>query len=414
MEIVGKQFKHLNRDTKNGRARVRFKHPNGAPKVTLHAPEGTPEFAAEYSAAMAAAVAWVPPTHKVEKVDPKAGRDPRTLDWLVERYMAHTDFTEGYNRSTQRARKNVLLNICNSLHNGHRRGVLPFADMRASHVEVMRDEKLNQEIAGCGVRKRRAKTPEAANARAKTLRALFAWAKGGTRKYVTANPCDGVALLPPLNEDGFYTWTTDDLAKFERFYPVGTMARRAVATFVYSGLRRSDACRVGKAMERKGHDEHGNAFTYLHVEPMKGSRSKHRKPPAPVDIPILPELAEVLAVPVKEGDHLVYLVTEFGKPFTAAGLGNRMRKCDAPAWTFSARPAQAGARAIKNGASVGQPGDLRMARSQDRSAPHREIDRQDASFKGVHLLRPRRQARTRRNGKLPTSPTSRKALFHCF
>src|SRR5262245_43454695 len=157
-EIVSKQFKHLNRDTKNGKARIRFKHPNGAPQVTLHAPEGTPEFAAEYSAAMAAALAWVRPTHKVEKVDPKAGRDPRSLDWLTERYMCHTDFTEGYKPSTQRARKNVLLNICNSLHNGVRRGLLPFADMRASHVEVMRDEKLNQEVEGCGRREARTKT----------------------------------------------------------------------------------------------------------------------------------------------------------------------------------------------------------------------------------------------------------------
>ena len=86
---MSKQFKHLNRDTKNGRARVRFKHPNGSPQVTLRAAEGTPEFAAEYGAAMAAALAWVPPTHKVEKIDPNAGRDHCYLcrlppDWKPE------------------------------------------------------------------------------------------------------------------------------------------------------------------------------------------------------------------------------------------------------------------------------------------------------------------------------------------
>ena len=55
---------------------------------------------------------------------------------------------------------------------------------------------------------------------------------------------------------------------------------------------------------------------------------RRRKTGAPVDIPLLPEL-QVAIDAMPKAAHLTFLVTEFGKPFTAAGFGNWFREqCD--------------------------------------------------------------------------------------
>ena len=76
------------------------------------------------------------------------------------------------------------------------------------------------------------------------------------------------------------------------------------------------------------------------------------------------------------------------------------------------------ARVSKNGASVGQL--MAIFGWRDLKSAQRYIekfDRQAASFKGVRLLRPTGRSK-RENGRKrqlpPTSPTSKKALFHWF
>jgi integrase len=56
---------------------------------------------------------------------------------------------------------------------------------------------------------------------------------------------------------------------------------------------------------------------------------RRRKTAAPVDIPVLPELqAAIDAMP--KAEHLTFITTELGKPFTPAGFGNWFRdQCDA-------------------------------------------------------------------------------------
>jgi integrase len=57
------------------------------------------------------------------------------------------------------------------------------------------------------------------------------------------------------------------------------------------------------------------------------SKVPQRRKPVTLSVPILPELQSILdATP---SGHLTFLVTEFGKPFTSNGFGNRFRKwCD--------------------------------------------------------------------------------------
>lgn len=111
--------------------------------------------------------------------------------------------------------------------------------------------------------------------------------------------------------EGFHTWTEDEIAKYERRHPSGTKARLALALMLYTGQRRSDARLMGRQ-----HLE-GNRI-----------RVKQTKTGAMLSIPIHPKLATELAAAPR--DSMTYLTTEFGKPFSAAGIGNKMRDwCDA-------------------------------------------------------------------------------------
>ena len=51
---------------------------------------------------------------------------------------------------------------------------------------------------------------------------------------------------------------------------------------------------------------------------------RQQKTGAPVDIPILPELQVAIDAMPKSG-HLTFLVTDYGKPFTAGGFGHWFR-----------------------------------------------------------------------------------------
>lgn len=87
-----------------------------------------------------------------------------------------------------------------------------------------------------------------------------------------------------------------------------------LALALYTGQRRSDLVQFGKQHVRDG---------WLTFTQFKGRENR----PVRLELPIIPELQRILdASPT--GD-LAFLATAYGKPFTAAGFGNRMREwCD--------------------------------------------------------------------------------------
>src|SRR5438874_7845190 len=99
--------------------------------------------------------------------------------------------------------------------------------MGAHNVAKLRDEK--------------ADLPEAANARVKALRQLFAWAASAEYRYTAKNPAREVAYLKSNNPDGFRAWSEEDVSKYEARHPIGTKARLALDLLLYTGVRRSDA-----------------------------------------------------------------------------------------------------------------------------------------------------------------------------
>lgn len=303
--LVEIDLPHITRDRdRHGNARIYYRV-EGRPMVRLRAQPGTPEFFAEYQRAKEF-------TDAAETAKPvlQTTAISTSLRWLVEQYYKSAWF-KTLALSTQRARRGILDSICESkvqTPSGIRqRGALPFAQMKARHVRAIRDEKID--------------LPEAANGRLKALGQVFAYAL--EQDFVEVDPTAAVDFLASASE-GFHTWTIDEVNAYRTCHPIGTKAYLALALLLFTGVRRSDVVKLGRQMERDG---------VLHFTETKGSTSralsrKSKRPRAKARVlPILPELRE--AIEASPSGQMVYLVTAFNKPFTAAGFGNRFRDwCD--------------------------------------------------------------------------------------
>jgi integrase len=266
----------------------------GAKKIRLRAEPGTAEFATEYERALAVA--------SYDK-QPKAGSRvpaPRnSLRWLVEQYYGSAEFKR-LDVSTRAARRGILDSICVepiSTENSTLIGSLPFASMPPSKVRALRDRK--------------AELPEAANGRVKALRQIFHFAV--LNEYTDRNPAKEVPYLKSPSQ-GFHTWTIDEVLQFVSKHPVGTKAYLALALLLFTGQRRSDVVKFGRQHVKAG----WLTFTQ--------HKNRNRKP-VTLSIPILPWLqAAIDAGPCGE---LTFLTTDFNRPFSSNGFGNKMRKwCD--------------------------------------------------------------------------------------
>jgi integrase len=249
-------------------------------KIRIRETPGTEEFMAAYRSALECGSPGAPQK-------PKAVT-PGSLRQLIEHYYQSAEY-RCLGKDTRRVRKGILDGLCED-HGGK-----PFALMEPQHVRALRDQK--------------ADFPEAANARVKALRQVFKWAVEAGR--ADRNPAREVPYLRPNNPEGFHAWSIEEVQQFEARHPVGTKARLALALLLYTGVRRSDAVRLGPQMERDGS---------LCFRETKGQaqRVKDR------EIPILLELRSVLdATP---SGHLNYITTAFGKPYTPAGFGNWFRR----------------------------------------------------------------------------------------
>ena len=188
-------------------------------KTRIHETPGTDEFMAAYRAALESSSQAA--SHKPKAVT------PGSLRRLVELYYQSAEYRQ-LAKSTRRVRKGILDGLC------EKHGSKPFALLESHHVRMLRDQK--------------ADLPEAANARVKALRQVFKWAVEAGR--AGRNPAREVPYLRPNNPEGFHAWSIEEVQRFEARHPVGTKARLALALLLYTGVRRSDAVRLGCQMER--------------------------------------------------------------------------------------------------------------------------------------------------------------------
>lgn len=128
-------------------------------------------------------------------------------------------------------------------------------------------------------------------------------------QQINDSPADGVKG-PKIKSKGFHSWTEENIEQYERRWPVGTTPRLGMALMLYTCQRGSDVVGMGRQ----------------HVTKNK-IRVRQEKTKRELVIPMHPELARIIeATP---NNHLTFLVTGFGKPYTAKGFSNAVRDwCD--------------------------------------------------------------------------------------
>jgi integrase len=278
------RLKYLAEDTdRHGTIRLYVRKP-GQQKIRLRQAPGSQEFLEEYWAALKSEAPALPAPAK------RASPDKGTLRWLCVQYFASAPFRDLTER-TRYVRQRILDRLC------EQDGDKPYALLEPRHIRKRRDDLADR--------------PEAANAMIKALRQLYSYAID--YELAQRNPAKDVPYLRSKS-DGFYSWTMEDVAQFEARHPVGSKARLALALLLYTGQRRSDMVTLGPQHVKDG---------WITITQAKNRARK----PVTLSIPVLPDLQDI--IDQTQTGNLAFLVTQFGKPFTADGFGNWFRKrCD--------------------------------------------------------------------------------------
>lgn len=268
------RLRYLSEDKdRHGNARLYVRR-EGQKKIRIREAPGTEAFMAAYHAAL---------TGKAEAAR-KVIRG--SFRHLCQLYAASVSFKRN-DASTRAWQRRALDAIC------EKHGDKPFALMKPKHVRKIRDE--------------RSEEPAAANHRLKAMRAMFNWATED--EEAEENPTLGVRQIRYAS-DGHHSWEPHEVEQFEDAHPIGSKARLAMAILLYTTCRREDVVRLGPQHMR------GNRVKY------RQAKNEHRKP-VDMDIPLHPDLKAVIRASAPE--HLTFLVTEYGRPFTANGFGNKFR-----------------------------------------------------------------------------------------
>lgn len=276
-------FKYCSRDVdRHGNERIYIRIPS-MPKyrmISSYLDENgnvTQAFTEEYHRVLAG--------DRGEKRVPLSRLEPSSVRWLVETYYQSKTF-QSQSSSTQRDKMSVLNRYCSNV------GEFPFKKLRKSDIEASQMKRKD--------------TPGAADKLVKYLKALFNWAISA--ELATFNPANGVTKIH--KSPGFHTWSEAELACYRAAYPIGSTARLAMELMLNLGVRRSDLVKLGWSNLINGRIE----FT-----PKKGSEKNTKH----LSLPVTDELREVLTAITH--DQPTFLVTEYGKPFSGGGFGNKMR-----------------------------------------------------------------------------------------
>jgi integrase len=210
-----------------------------------------------------------------------------TFRALAISYFNSIDF-RSMKPSTQSVYRNAIERLCSE------HGDKGAATLQREHVVKLMAAK--------------AEKPESANLLRKVVRAMMKHAvEMGLR---ADDPTRDVRAIR-VKSDGFHSWTDAEISQFERRHAIGSRARLALALLLYTGQRRSDVVRMGRQHIRDG---------AVNVRQLKTG--------VELAIPVHGTLQTIIAE--TPADHLTFLTTQFGQPFTAPGFGNWFREqCDA-------------------------------------------------------------------------------------
>jgi integrase len=244
-------------------------------RTALPGAYGSPEFLETY---------WALRSGKAGKIEIGAERTkPGTVNAAIVAFYKHHTFTKN-KPITQQTDRNILEAF--RKHHGDK----PIARLEQHHIEAMIGE--------------RAGKPSAQRNLLRVLRVLLDVAI--KLKMCRNNPARGIKL-DAIRTSGYHSWTESELRRYEEHHQVGTKARLALDLLLYTACRRQDVVNLGPGNLRNGR------LTY--------TASKNN---AEMDIPVAEPLAATIADTPMIGVK-TYLVTDYGKPFTAPGFGNWFR-----------------------------------------------------------------------------------------
>jgi integrase len=226
-----------------------------------------------------------------------------TLGWLIGLYLVSPEFT-AFKEITRKARRPLLAKLQED------KGTIDIEDVTKAVIQ----DSLNA----------RRETPHMANVWLTTVSNLFDWAcsemlpdpmTGVMKPILLESPCVRVKRLAiprpsdPDEEAGHPTFSDEDLAKFEKSYPLGTRERLVYSVLLFTGFRVGDAARFGRQHVKERRD---GTMIELRTEKGRG---------AAIAIEAVAPLKRALAAgPHGRVEVLNFLTTPTGKPWAKAHL----------------------------------------------------------------------------------------------
>lgn len=267
---------------RHGKFRLRFRR-TGQPAYYFKSAFGTPDFERELAGCR---------ENKPINLESVSEKYPAgSIGDLVARFYASTAFRNG-SPMTQRKVRSILDNFRDTV---DAKGRI-YAEKSAATVPF---ERIDEIIA-----RKAEKYPAAAAALRKQLRRLFEFAV--KLRIRPDNPVELTSSVK-VRTKGFHAWTEEEISAYRAKHPLGTNARLAMELLLWTGQRKGDVVKMG------GKDIKGGRIDF--------SQQKTGKP---LLIMISPQLrAAIQAMPVTGRD--AFLVTSFGKPYTANGFGNAFK-----------------------------------------------------------------------------------------
>ena len=196
---------HLHRETTRHGKAVWYVRLDKGKRIRIKADFGTPDFEAEYQAAMIDG-----------RPKPTKGTLAGSLAWLFEQYR-ESQVWRDLSLETRKQREAIMRQIIGTA------GDQPFAKISQATIVAGRD--------------RRGTTPAQARHFLETIRGLFKWAVKA--KHVANDPTFGVEDPARPKNCGIPFGPRN--AAYERRWPIGTRQRVWLDVLLYTGLRRGDA-----------------------------------------------------------------------------------------------------------------------------------------------------------------------------
>lgn len=271
---------------RHGKVRYRFRK-KGYKSAYIQGHPGTAEFHKSYAEALGGAV-------EDEGVKSAMSVTPRSLDDLLRR-MKQSAKWRSKAPATQHRQSLVYARFMDRTDpKGRRYGERPVDAVTVGWLDRILGEMDS--------------TPGAANDLRKKLAVLMEYACA--LEWRTSNPVRHTAKF--ADGKSHHTWTDEEIEQYRAAHPLGTMARLTLELALNTAARRCNIASLTRNSIREGRIITAHA---------KGNNA--------ASVPMLNSTREALdALPAAPIKHLV--VTQFGKPFSVGGLGNRARKwCDA-------------------------------------------------------------------------------------